>query len=231
MTPVKAPASNESIFDRTADYVSAAMGRPANIVIWLVLVVGWTGLFAAHIVSANANFLPGWFTGTAFNFPLNLVTTVAELFIGFLVAAAANRSERNLELTLAAIAEQEEHIEDVPAKLSEELASNTALTQQIHEMASEIHTLLKKLAGYHSHEFSRVTSATRPSAALQHSSGQFHHMYGGVCDTPGHTRAKRLPETDPRLARAWRSGFPDTDARTNSIMASNTARFRMTCPA
>jgi hypothetical protein len=40
MTPVKAPASHESIFDRTADYVSAAMGRPDNIVIWLVLVVG-----------------------------------------------------------------------------------------------------------------------------------------------------------------------------------------------
>jgi low affinity Fe/Cu permease len=144
MTLVKASAGNESIFDRTADYVSAAMGRPTNIVVWLVLVVGWTFLFAAHIVSANANFLPGWFTGTAFNFPLNLVTTVAELFIGFLVAAAANRSERNLELTLAAIAEQEKQIEDVQAKLSEELASNTALTQQIHELTSQIHDFLTK---------------------------------------------------------------------------------------
>jgi low affinity Fe/Cu permease len=142
MTPVKAPASKESVFDRTADYVSAAMGRPANIVIWLILVAGWTLVFAVHLVSANANFLPGWFTGTAFNFPLNLVTTVAELFIGFLVAAAANRSERNLELTLAAIAEQEEHIEDVQTKLSEELASNTALTQEVHEMASQIHVFL-----------------------------------------------------------------------------------------
>ena len=102
MTPVQATADKESIFNRVADYVSAAMGRPTNIMIWLVLVVGWTLLFAVHIVSANANFLPGWFTGTAFNFPLNLITTVAELFIGFLVAAAANRSERNLELTLAA---------------------------------------------------------------------------------------------------------------------------------
>ena len=147
MTPVKAPSSKESIFDRIADYVSAAMGRPANIVIWLVLVAGWTFLFAAHIVSANANFLPGWFTGTAFNFPLNLVTTVAELFIGFLVAAAANRSERNLELTLAAIAEQEEHIEDVQARLSDELASNTALTEQLHEMASQIHVLLTTTNG------------------------------------------------------------------------------------
>jgi low affinity Fe/Cu permease len=147
MTPVKASTDRESVFDRIADYVSAAMGRPTNIMIWLVLVGGWTLLFATNIVSANANFLPGWFTGTAFNFPLNLVTTVAELFIGFLVAAAANRSERNLELTLAAIAEQEEHIEDVQAKLSEELASNTALTQQVHEMATEIHALLMKTKG------------------------------------------------------------------------------------
>jgi low affinity Fe/Cu permease len=129
MTQVKASAGRESIFNRTADYVSAAMGRPVNIMVWLVLVVGWTLLFAVHIVSANANFLPGWFTGTAFNFPLNLITTVAELFIGFLVAAAANRSERNLELTLAAIANQEKHIQNVETKLSKEVASNTVLTQ------------------------------------------------------------------------------------------------------
>jgi len=142
MAQVNPATGRESVFDRTADYVSAAMGRPANIMIWLVLVSGWTFLFAAHIVSANANFLPAWFTGTAFNFPLNLVTTVAELFIGFLVAAAANRSERNLELTLAAIEEQEEKVEDVQAKLSEELASNTALTKQVHELTSQIHVLL-----------------------------------------------------------------------------------------
>ena len=142
MTPVPATAGKESIFNRIADYVSAAMGRPTNIMIWLVLVVGWTLLFAVHIVSANANFLPGWFTGTAFNFPLNLITTVAELFIGFLVAAAANRSERNLELTLAAIADQEKQIEDVQTALSAELASNTLLTQQVHDMAAQIHAVL-----------------------------------------------------------------------------------------
>lgn len=135
-------AGRESFFDRTADYVSAAMGRPANIVVWLVLVVGWTLLFALHIVGANADFLPAWFTGTAFNFPLNLFTTVAELFIGFLVAAAANRSERNLQLTLAAIADQGKHIVDVETRLSEEVASNTALTQQVHDLACQIHDFL-----------------------------------------------------------------------------------------
>ncbi len=148
MTPVTAPADRESIFNRIADYVSAAMGRPTNIIIWLVLVVGWTFLFATHIVSANANFLPAWFTGTAFNFPLNLITTVAELFIGFLVAAAANRSERNLELTLAAIADQEEHIEDVEAKLSEELESNTVLTRQVRDLTSQIHDLTAQIHDY-----------------------------------------------------------------------------------
>ena len=117
------------------------MGRPTNINVWLVLVGGWTVAFATHIVSANAGFLPAWFTGTAFNFRLNLVTTVAELFIGFLVAAASNRSERNLELTLAAIADQEKNIEDVEARLAEQLAANTALTQQIHELTSQIHAL------------------------------------------------------------------------------------------
>ena len=142
MIAVKAPANRESVFNRIADYVSAAMGRPVNIMIWRVLVAGWTLLFATHILSPNADFLPGWFTGTTFNFPLNLVTTVAELFIGFLVAAAANRSERNLELTLAAIADQEKHIEDVETKLSEELVSNTALTRQVHDLTSQIHDFL-----------------------------------------------------------------------------------------
>jgi low affinity Fe/Cu permease len=118
------------------------MGRPTNIVVWLVLVIVWTLLFALHIVSANANVLPSWFTGPAFNFPLNLATTVAELFIGFLVAAAANRSERNLQLTLEAIADQENHIVDVENKLSEEVASNTALTQQVHDLACQINDLL-----------------------------------------------------------------------------------------
>jgi len=56
--PANASADRESVFNRIADYVSAAMGRPANIMIWLVLVVGWTLLFATNIVSANANFLP-----------------------------------------------------------------------------------------------------------------------------------------------------------------------------
>jgi low affinity Fe/Cu permease len=112
MKQVKASAGRESVFNRIADYVSAAMGRPVNIMIWLVLVVGWTLLFAAHIVSANVNFLPAWFTGTA------------------------------LELTLVAIADQEKHIEDVETKLSAELASNTVLTQQVHDLASRINDFL-----------------------------------------------------------------------------------------
>jgi low affinity Fe/Cu permease len=95
------PLERESFFEKIADWVSAAMGRPTNILVWLVLVIAWTGLFALGIVNAAGTFLPGWFTSEGYNFPLNLVTTVAELFIGFLVAAASNRSERTLSRILA----------------------------------------------------------------------------------------------------------------------------------
>jgi len=133
------PAERESVFERTADYVSAAMGRPTNIMVWLVLVTGWTLIFALHLVSANATFLPDWFTGTAFNFPLNLLTTVAELFIGFLVAAAANRSERNLELTLAAIQASED-------RDAADMAANTALTQEVRDLTRQVHALVSAQA-------------------------------------------------------------------------------------
>jgi low affinity Fe/Cu permease len=140
-TPVQSP-DRESVFERVADYVSAAMGRPLNIAVWLVLVAGWTALFASGLVNPAGTFLPGWFTSQGFNFPLNLITTVAELFIGFLVAAASNRSERNLDRTLAAIGAQEQQICDVESKLAEQLAANTDLTRQVHELTTAIHTLV-----------------------------------------------------------------------------------------
>src|SRR6202453_872316 len=158
MTPVDASADRESIFNRIADYVSAAMGRPTNIMIWLVLVVGWTALFAAHVVSPNANFLPSWFTGTAFNFPLNLVTTVAELFIGFLVAAAANRSERNLTALLGHIragverdVAVESQIIDVEDNLTALLKENTDLTKVVATNTAridELHADLKAICAH-----------------------------------------------------------------------------------
>ena len=127
---VKDP-TEEPIFQRIADKVSYGMGTPLNIFIWIVLVVGWTLLFALKIVPANGSFLPTWFTSTGYNFPLNLVTTVAELYIGFLVGASSNRSERNLEATLARIDDQEKQIETVEFSLSTALSENTELTKAV----------------------------------------------------------------------------------------------------
>src|SRR5271170_738280 len=127
--------ARESVFEKVADYVSAAMGRPLNIMVWFVLVIGWTALFAFGIVPANGSFLPRWFTSLGYNFPLNLVTTVAELFIGFLVAAAANRQERNTDITLARI----ERLED---SLQKAIRINIDLTQQVHDLSTQIHALV-----------------------------------------------------------------------------------------
>ena len=135
------PPERLSPFERVADYVSAAMGRPTNIVVWLVLVIAWT---AMGPYLAQHPFLPAWSVSTGWNFPLNLVTTVAELFIGFLVAAASNRSERNLDRTLAGIGAQEQRIGDVEDKLTASMAENTALTQAVHDLASQIHVLVSQ---------------------------------------------------------------------------------------
>ena len=86
---------------------------------------------------ASGTWLPAWFTSQAFNFPLNLVTTVAELFIGFLVAAASNRSERNLEMTLARLGKQDEQIVDVEQRLGSSLAQNTDLISELRELIAQ----------------------------------------------------------------------------------------------
>ena len=81
--------------------------------------------------SIGSNLGPYGFTSTGYNFPLNLVTTVAELYIGFLVGASSNRSERNLEATLAWIDGQEKQIEAVESSLSTALSENTELTKAV----------------------------------------------------------------------------------------------------
>jgi hypothetical protein len=67
------------------------------------------------------------------------VTTVAELYIGFLVGASSNRSERNLEATLASIGAQGRQIRDVELKLGQTLELNTNLTREVHELSKLIH--------------------------------------------------------------------------------------------
>jgi low affinity Fe/Cu permease len=135
-----------SVFQRVADWTSAAMGRPANIMIWLVAVIAWTLIFAlgsSHI--SNGDWLPAWFTSQGFNFPLNLVTTVAELFIGFLVGAASNRSERNLEATLGRIEQLEQSVDEQAKTSLALLRSNTDIITQMPQLQTAASTILGRL--------------------------------------------------------------------------------------
>ena len=162
--PASAP-ERESAFLKVADYVSAAMGRPANIIIWLIAVVAWTAIFAfgsTHV--ASGTWLPAWFTSQGFNFPLNLVTTVAELFIGFLVAAASNRSERNLQMTLARIGQQGKQLADLDATLDDALAKNLTLTNQLIESLAQNVELTKSVEDL-ARQVHAVVCAVAPEAA------------------------------------------------------------------
>lgn len=161
LTPVLTHLNDR--FTDFADWVSDAMGTPANILAWLIAVIGWTVLFGTHPALANTNFLPAWFTSQAYNFPLNLITTVAELFIGFLVAAAANRVQRVLFAVLnqikdlvskvvqliTSMQQQQARIE----QLEQTLMDHVATTAQQHadlltentELTRQVHTLLTSM--------------------------------------------------------------------------------------
>jgi len=162
--PASAP-ERESVFLKVADYVSAAMGRPTNIMIWLVAVIAWTAVFAfggRHI--AGGTWLPAWFTSQGFNFPLNLITTVAELFIGFLVAAASNRSERNLETTLARLSQQDQQIADVESRLGDTLAQNMTMTGELKNLLAQNVELTKTVEEL-SRQVHAVVCAVTPGTA------------------------------------------------------------------
>ena len=69
---MKDAVKRPTAFDRFADWVSEAMGRPFNIAFWLVLVVAWTLIFALGGPRlSSGSWLPSWFTSQGYNFPLN----------------------------------------------------------------------------------------------------------------------------------------------------------------
>lgn len=113
------------VFLTIADRVSYAMGTPFNIIFWIVAVLIWF-LFGPTI--AHSNFLPEWFTSNAFNFPLNTVTTLAELYIGFLVGAASNRTERHNEEMMK---KQDEMLAKIAKVQEDEM-------KELHERSFEI---------------------------------------------------------------------------------------------
>lgn len=101
-------------FLRLADAVSFGMGTPTNIFFWILAVFVWFLLGITHKeLFLKGSFLPEWFTSSTWNFPLNTVTTLAELYIGFLVAAAANRSERELRKIIEKIKYTIEKVEKI----------------------------------------------------------------------------------------------------------------------
>jgi len=157
----------KSRYGRFCDWVSEAMGRPLNITFWFVAIVVWTGIFAfgnSHL--ASGAWMPAWFTSTGYNFPLNLITTVAELFIGFLVGTAANRSQNALTALLGhmqtmldwiktndeglsaqgdqlsahgdQLTAQADQIVEFGRSLRAAIDENTKLTQQVHALTMEL---------------------------------------------------------------------------------------------
>jgi hypothetical protein len=137
-----AKARKQSFNDRFvnfADKVSYGIGTPQNIGFWLFACAAWFAIFIINPRLSEVNFMPAWFTSTSFNFPLNTVTTLMELYIGFLVAAATNRAQRALTKLfnhLTHVVEQQDRMEK---NMMELLNENTRLTSEVHRLTAEIH--------------------------------------------------------------------------------------------
>jgi len=127
-----------------ADKVSYGIGTPLNIGFWVFAMIVWFGLFIINPSLANKNFMPGWFTSTSFNFPLNTVTTLMELYIGFLVAAATNRAQRALTKLFEHMMHVVEQQDNMEKNMVELLNENTRLTTEVHKLTTEIHQRLEK---------------------------------------------------------------------------------------
>src|SRR3989338_8877608 len=107
-------------FVKIADAVSFGMGTPTNIAFWVLAVAVWFFLgFTRRELFVDGSILPDWFTSDAWNFPLNTITTLAELYIGFLVAAAANRSERTLRKMIEHTKQTVDKVEEINSKQNE----------------------------------------------------------------------------------------------------------------
>jgi low affinity Fe/Cu permease len=136
---MKDAVKRPTAFDRFADWVSEAMGKPLNIAFWFVLIVVWTLIFALGGPKlSTGSWLPSWFTSQGYNFPLNLITTVAELFIGFLVATAANRTQNALTALLDKIDLQEQQIGATEANIVRLIEENTEIIADIHTLTAQV---------------------------------------------------------------------------------------------
>ena len=143
MASTKKRSFNDQFVD-FADKVSYGIGTPLNIGFWLFACIAWFVIFVINPHLAQVNFMPSWFTSTSFNFPLNTVTTLMELYIGFLVAAATNRAQRALTKLfnhLTHVVEQQDRMEK---NMMELLDENTRLTNQVHELTTKIHAAVTK---------------------------------------------------------------------------------------
>lgn len=119
-----------------ADKVSWGMGTPTNIGFWIIAVLVWFYLgYTRQELFARGDFLPEWFTSNSWNFPLNTITTLAELYIGFLVAAAANRSERKLREMIEHTRQTVDKVEEINKKQNQLLES--LMKYQKEELAKE----------------------------------------------------------------------------------------------
>lgn len=108
-------------FQKLADKISFVLTTWQNFVIWIILVLIWI-LMGPYL--ASHNFLPDWFISNGFNFPLNTVTTLAELYIGFLLGINSARIQKEQDAQTSYMRQEIDHMKQELDLLCERLNIN-----------------------------------------------------------------------------------------------------------
>lgn len=109
-------------FQKLADKISIILTTWQNFMIWVVLVVVWIAL-GPYL--QNHDFLPGWFISNGFNFPLNTVTTLAELYIGFLLGINSARIQKEQDRHSEMMKEEITHMKNELDELVEHIRNES----------------------------------------------------------------------------------------------------------
>jgi uncharacterized membrane protein len=134
-------AFGEGLVPRIAEKVADAMGTVQFVVISTFVIVAW--VLVNHVVNFLTTSWQGLLHGRGFDpapfILLNLVFSAVAYYSASMVMIAQKTQARRDQAREKADAEHREELADTQAEL---IKQNTVLTEEVHRLTTEVHTLI-----------------------------------------------------------------------------------------
>lgn len=142
-------APRASFMERVSEKVASGMGTVGFLVVSSAIILAW--VFANHLVTFLSASWTGLLNGKGFDpapfILLNLMFSAVAFYTGALVIIAQKAQTRSDRLNEAAAAQHREELDAAQRELQQQqcdlLARNTDLTEEVHQLATQIHDLVQ----------------------------------------------------------------------------------------